>query len=298
MLDSLGIHNWKILESSDRLGGRMMTAYLNGSSPEDGQYHEMGPMRFPYEITDPDTNETYPIQDMKMVFQLAEVLNEMNAGKDKKLQIEFIPWIQKANNTPITTTARRPDGTFPGQTEIAENPDYAAVVGYSNETAAEEAIQALEDVKGLTPERIKFYALNVFRAHKEAVEEGLFDFSEVEYLRKVIGTDLNTTDEVTPSSVVWPMWEYETGGFLRCPKLEAVFSLTLNISILPCQQVEYNQRRAKSYARSFCTHVGGPHRVQRKSACRQIQRNQQNAGCLSPKVWRQSTHHQFDDRDV
>ena len=26
----------------------MMTAYLNGTSPEEGQYHEMGPMRFPY----------------------------------------------------------------------------------------------------------------------------------------------------------------------------------------------------------------------------------------------------------
>ena len=71
--------------------------------------------------------------------------------------------------------------------------------------------EALEDFKGLTPERIKAYATNVFQAHKEAVEEGMFDFSEVEYLRKVIGTDLNTTDEVTPSSVVWPMWEYETG---------------------------------------------------------------------------------------
>ena len=48
MLDSVGIHDWKILESSSRLGGRMMTAYLNGTSPEEGQYHEMGPMRFPY----------------------------------------------------------------------------------------------------------------------------------------------------------------------------------------------------------------------------------------------------------
>ena len=26
----------------------MKTAYLNGTSPEEGQYHEMGPMRFPY----------------------------------------------------------------------------------------------------------------------------------------------------------------------------------------------------------------------------------------------------------
>jgi monoamine oxidase len=112
ILYSVGIHTLDILESSDRLGGRMMTAHLNGSSLKDRQYHEMGPMRFPYEITDPDTIKTYQIQDAKMVFQLADVLNEMNADKDEKLQIEFITWIQKANNTPITTTARRPDGTF------------------------------------------------------------------------------------------------------------------------------------------------------------------------------------------
>lgn len=49
---------------------------------------------------------------MKMVFQLADVLDELNAGNDD-LQIESIPWIQKSDNTPITTTACRPDGTFP-----------------------------------------------------------------------------------------------------------------------------------------------------------------------------------------
>ncbi|TKX21863.1 L-amino-acid oxidase-2 [Elsinoe australis] len=214
MLDSVGVRNWKILESSNRLGGRMWTSYLNNTRPEEGQYHEMGPMRFPYEITDPDTNETFPINDQKMVFQLADVLNEINAGNEE-LQVRFIPWIQSADNTPLTTNKRRPDGTFPGKTEIAKDPAYAAdPVAYSNETAAEEALQALDDFKALSPERIKFYATDVFRAHKEAVEQGLFDWSEVEYLRKVIGTPLNTTDEVTPSQVVWPMWEYETVYFL------------------------------------------------------------------------------------
>jgi hypothetical protein len=71
VVDSVGIQNWDILESSDGLGGRMKTTYLNGSSPEDGQSHEMGPMRFPYDTTEPDANEIYPIQDVKMVFQLA-----------------------------------------------------------------------------------------------------------------------------------------------------------------------------------------------------------------------------------
>ncbi|KAF5026952.1 hypothetical protein F66182_982 [Fusarium sp. NRRL 66182] len=213
MLDSVGVHNWKILESSDRIGGRIMTAYLNNSSPEDGQYHEMGPMRFPVEINDPDTNDTFPIMDQKMVFQLADVLNKKNAG-NKELQVHFSNWIQSSPNTPVTTSKRRPDGTFPGRTEIANDPQYAEPVTYSNATAAEEAIQALDDFKGIDQERIRFYARDIFRAHKQAVEEGLFDFSEVEYLRHVVGTDLNTTDEVTPSNVVWPMWEYETVYFL------------------------------------------------------------------------------------
>ncbi|KAF2227562.1 L-amino-acid oxidase [Elsinoe ampelina] len=213
MLDSVGVRNWKILESSDRLGGRMLTSYLNGTRPEEGQYHEMGPMRFPYEITDPDTNETFPINDQKMVYQVADVLNKINEGNEE-LQVKFISWIQSSPNTPVSTYKRRPDGTFPGKTEVATNPDYAEPVVYSNETAAAQAQQALDDFKALTPERIKFYATDLFRAHKQAVEQGLFDWSEVEYLRKVIGTPLNTTDEVTPSQVVWPMWEYETVYFL------------------------------------------------------------------------------------
>ncbi|KAK7408251.1 hypothetical protein QQX98_009563 [Neonectria punicea] len=213
MLDSVGVHNWKILESSDRIGGRIMTAYLNNTVPEDGQYHELGPMRFPVEITDPDTNDTFPIMDQRMVFQLADILNKINAGNDS-LQVKFSNWIQSSPNTPVSTSKRRPDGTFPGKTEVASNPAYEEPVQYSNATAAEEAIQALEDFKGLDQDRIRFYATNVFRAHKEAVETGMFDFSEVEYLRHVVGTDLNTTDEVTPSHVVWPMWEYETAYFL------------------------------------------------------------------------------------
>ncbi|EGY16172.1 L-amino-acid oxidase [Verticillium dahliae VdLs.17] len=213
ILDSVGIHNWKILESSHRIGGRMLTSYLNGTSPDDGQYHELGPMRFADEITDPTTNETFPIMDQRMIYQVADVLNKMNAGNDS-LQVKFIDWIQTAANTPVSTTKRRPDGTFPGRTEIATNPAYFEPAQYSNATAVAEAQQALDDFKGLTSERIKFYATNIFQAHKQAVEQGMFDFSEVEYLRHVIGTDLNVTDEATPSQVVWPMWEYETVYFM------------------------------------------------------------------------------------
>ncbi|KAJ4269838.1 hypothetical protein NW762_001507 [Fusarium torreyae] len=213
ILDSVGIHNWKILESSERIGGRIRTTYLNGTSPEDGQYHELGPMRFPYELTDSETNETFPFMDQRMIFQLADVLNEMNAGNES-LQVKFWDWIQSSPNTPVDSPFRRPDGTIPSKTEVANDPVYYNPTSYNNETAAEEAIQALDDFKGLTPERIRMYAANIFKAYKQAKEDGAFDYSEVSYLRDVIKTDLNTTDEVTPSQNYWPMWEYETVYFL------------------------------------------------------------------------------------
>lgn len=42
LLDEVGMHNWEISESSNRIGGRLRTAYLNGTKPEDYQYQEMG----------------------------------------------------------------------------------------------------------------------------------------------------------------------------------------------------------------------------------------------------------------
>jgi hypothetical protein len=51
-------------------------------------------MRFPVSLTYAGSNETLEIQDHKLVFQLADVLNEMNKGEDPALQVNFIPWIQ------------------------------------------------------------------------------------------------------------------------------------------------------------------------------------------------------------
>jgi monoamine oxidase len=215
LLDSVGIHNWKILESSERVGGRIRTVYLNGTTPDEGQYHEMGPMRFPFEVTDSETNETHPIMDQRMIFQLVDVMNKINAGNDT-LQVKLIEWIQSSPNTPANTGLKRPDGSWPTKTELSKDPMFAnaSVAVYNNETAAEIANAALEDFKGLDAERIRKFATNIFAAYKEAKEEGAFDFSEVSYLRDVMKIDANTTDEVTPSHIYWPMWEYETVYFL------------------------------------------------------------------------------------
>lgn len=50
----------------------------------------MGPMRFPISLT--FDNETVDINDHKMVFQLADVLNEMN-GNSSQYMVKFIKYV-------------------------------------------------------------------------------------------------------------------------------------------------------------------------------------------------------------
>ena len=87
LLSSAGFHDWKIIEASSRIGGRVHTAYLDGTTPDQYQYQEMGPMRFPVSMT--LGNETVEINDHKMVFQLAATLNEIN-GNSSEYAVNFI----------------------------------------------------------------------------------------------------------------------------------------------------------------------------------------------------------------
>lgn len=88
LLSSVGFHDWTIIEASGRIGGRVHTAYLNNTRPDQYQYQEMGPMRFPVNITY-STNDTVEINDHKMVFQLADAINNYN-GNDSALMVNFI----------------------------------------------------------------------------------------------------------------------------------------------------------------------------------------------------------------
>ncbi|KAJ9648422.1 hypothetical protein H2199_001277 [Coniosporium tulheliwenetii] len=198
LLESVGMTNWRIIESSGRIGGRVHTSYLNGTAPED------------YHIADPDTNETVQILDHRMVFQLADALNAMN-GNDSSLAVNFIPWIQSSRNTPVSTPARRPDGTVPSRGEVAANPELAnnVTATYSNATAVAEAAEAFEEWLGLDEEKMREIATNVFQAHKQAVQDGNFNFSEAQYLRYVLGVDLNITDQVSSTASNFPSWAYD-----------------------------------------------------------------------------------------
>lgn len=212
LLSSVGFHDWNIIEASHRIGGRVHTSYLNGTRPEDYQYQEMGPMRFPMEIT--MGNETIPINDHRMVFQLAEEMTKLNGGPDAEFAVNFIPWIQSSPNLPAATSKRRMDGTVPSVTEVKNDPAlYAdnANLTYSNATAVALASEEYEDWKSSVS--VKETAINVFRAHKKAIENGLFDYSEAGYLYYALGLSKNITDQVDSFGDNSPSWDYDTGYF-------------------------------------------------------------------------------------
>lgn len=208
LLDSVGFYDWQIIESTSRIGGRVHTAYLNGTTPDEYQYQEMGPMRFPTEIA--LDNETLVINDHKMVFQLADVLNQQN-GNGSDYQVGFIQFIQQSANEPSDTTKRRPDGTVPGITEVSNTPAYQvnANATYANATAVAEAEQDFDDFIDMDRAKMRLYTSNVFQAHKQAIKDGYLDFSESGYLRYKLGLDINVTDSVDTVADAEPAWPYD-----------------------------------------------------------------------------------------
>ncbi|USP79479.1 hypothetical protein yc1106_06753 [Curvularia clavata] len=216
LLDSVGIHDWHIIESSQRIGGRIRTKYLAGSTPDQYQYQEMGPMRFPVSTRYPETNETLDIQDHKMVFQLGEVLTKMNGGPDSDLAVNFIPWIQSSPNVPASSNGYRlPNGRIPSAAQLRSNatayslPD---VEGSPDEKTVEKVTEELENFIGTTPEVIREMHQNVYKAHKHAVEKGLFHWSEAAYVRYALNQSADVTDYITGNAED-PIWEYDTAYF-------------------------------------------------------------------------------------
>lgn len=192
----------------------MHTSYLNGTRPDQYQYQEMGPMRFPVSVTYPGTNDTFDINDHKMVFQLADALNKMN-GNDPKLAVNFIKWIQSSPNTPTSTSKRNPDGTVPNKAQVAVNPALAdnVTATYSNATAVSEGQAGFNKFQNLNESEFKLLATNIFKAHKAAVDAGWLDFSEAGYLRYRLGVDLNITDQITSIENNYDAWPYDNVYF-------------------------------------------------------------------------------------
>ncbi|OJZ80069.1 hypothetical protein ASPFODRAFT_54094 [Aspergillus luchuensis CBS 106.47] len=215
LLSSVGMTNWHIVESSHRVGGRIRTRYLNHSRPDQYQYQEMGPMRFPMNITYADTNETLQIQDHRMVLQLADVLNQRNADTHPELQVNFIPFIQHNPNVPADTGGvRLPNGRIPTLAQVKANSSLSYTAPPSNATAVAVAKAQYKQYTQIDQSStIREVARNMYSAHKAAIEKGFFHWSEAGYLRYALGNNANVTDYVagatanSPTADNSPIWE-------------------------------------------------------------------------------------------
>jgi monoamine oxidase len=215
-------------------------------------------MKFPVSITYADTNETLEIKDHRMVFQLADVLNKMN-GNNSKYAINFIEWIENSPNVPILTSKRLPDGTVPGAAIAAANPALQDNVTetYSNVTAVAEAQAAYNAWHSVDRAKIKEIVANMFVAHKEAIEDDWFDYSEWGFLRYKLGIDLNITDQVSSISYIYDSWPYDDvyfaatkwrtidQGLSRLPKAFEPSVLNRTIFNTVVQELSYNETSKK-----------------------------------------------------
>ncbi|PYH47052.1 flavin monoamine oxidase family protein [Aspergillus saccharolyticus JOP 1030-1] len=169
LLSSVGVHNWHIHEASRRSGGRIRTAYLNATSPEDYQYFDMGPMRLPSKIRYTGTTEVLPFEDHRLVISLIAKLNRLNADHHPELQMEFLPF-----------------ELMPGE---------------------EEPSPTLKDLDVDEQQKYtEFLAERMYRAHKSALSAGSPHWSEGAYLRQLISPQNQMINYIADNDDT-PIWE-------------------------------------------------------------------------------------------
>ncbi|KAH9985552.1 flavin-containing amine oxidoreductase [Xylariaceae sp. FL0662B] len=193
VLNQAGLTNIRIIEASQRLGGRVHTAYLSGG-PFDYSYQEMGPMRFPETIV--FSNETYNITDHQMVFQLAAEMNRIN-NHDKNLSVNFIPWIQSNPNGLYYFNGIKLDTGLPPT--VAQTRMNSSLIVSSPMSPSTEALQ--DKINAVTANETFLIELagNMFKAHKDFLVNGLGGlggdtWSEFAYMVNYLNATLNDTD--------------------------------------------------------------------------------------------------------
>ncbi|KAF4778378.1 L-amino-acid oxidase [Colletotrichum scovillei] len=201
MLDSVGVHNWELLEASHQIGGRLRTIYVGDTQ----EWAEMGPMRLPYKIKYKSDNATLEYSDHAMTFQLADWLNEMNQDSHTDLNISFIPWIQHSPNELLALgTGRHPDGSIPTRADIAANSSLGRPAPMNT--------QEYKDVKAkmseilLNEETLREIQKDVWRVHGRTMKRGLDDVSQQSMMRNVWNASAEVADAIhgaTDYDVFW-----------------------------------------------------------------------------------------------
>ncbi|KAI1610558.1 L-amino acid oxidase [Exophiala viscosa] len=168
-LNQSGMTNLSIIEAGQRLGGRVHTAYFG--DPSERQYQEMGPMRFPLSITSSETNETLQIQDHRIVFQLADEVNNLNG-----------------NNSNFTVNSS-------SVSQVAANASLAGASSTEDDPSLDALDTTIDNIIG-NESFITQIAKNVYQAHKTFLDQGLGglggdDWSEFGYVHNYLKYALN-----------------------------------------------------------------------------------------------------------
>ncbi|KAI5357016.1 putative amine oxidase, FAD/NAD(P)-binding domain superfamily [Septoria linicola] len=201
MLDSIGVHNWEIIEASDRVGGRFRTIFVGDTE----EYAEMGPMRLPHSVTYKSDNSTHFYSDHQMTFQLADWLNELN-DNDPKWKVNFIPWIQHHPNELLARgTSRHPDGTIPTRVDIAANSSLGTKAALS--TMEYKDTKAKMDGILKNEATMKDIQRDIWRVHKKFMDEGYDDVSQQAMMRNVWQVSENVTDAIWTASDYDIFWD-------------------------------------------------------------------------------------------
>lgn len=259
-LNQSGLTNLSIIEASQRLGGRVHTAYFG--DPSERQYQEMGPMRFPLSITYADSNETVQIQDHRIVFDLAEQVNKLNQN-NTNFTVNFIPWYQSSpNGLYYVGGVRKPDGQVPTLGEIEANASLAGAA--TSEDPIQDELTAYFGDFFANATFISQMAKNIYRAHKTWLDTGLNglggdDWSEFAYLHNYLMYQANETLIALGGSGSESFWDnlYESvyfsatdwrtidGGLSRLPS--AFHPLVDDITFMnrKIQRIQYDEDTRK-----------------------------------------------------
>lgn len=127
-------------------------------------------MRFPESIQLAGTNETVPVNDMKLTFQLADYMNTLNEG-DANFTVNFIPWIQNSpNGLQYFHGIKKPNGLPPTITEAKNNKNLTAQIPVDPLVTE---LTNIYDNLTCNPTLMAAAAKNQFLAHKAFLDTGL-----------------------------------------------------------------------------------------------------------------------------
>ncbi|OAA39062.1 L-amino-acid oxidase [Metarhizium rileyi] len=234
VLHQAGLTNITILEASNRIGGRVHTAYLSGG-PSDYSYQEMGAMRIGVDYVDPDSGKKYNISDTKLVFSLVDEMNKMNHD-NPKLRVDLIPWYEESRNgLQYFGGIRLPNGLPPTLQQTQDNSSLSVpfILDPATNAVSDKLTKSLPNAQFMAE-----MARSMYKAHREWNDGGLDGqrgdrWSEFAYISQHLKGSLNSTDildsQQDPHGSFWEYlydllyestdtWKTVDGGFSRLPE--------------------------------------------------------------------------------